>query len=83
MQAAFDANPGIGVVFGRVKPFGKDPERVRREQSFFALAARRAAASRRFGNRWAFSSRLFFSSTITRLRRGHDPPLMYRCNWRL
>ena len=64
MQAAFHANPGIGVVFGRVKPFGKEPERVRREQSFFALAARRAAASRRFGNKWAFSSRLFFSSTL-------------------
>lgn len=64
MKAAFDANPDIGVVFGRVQPFGIDPERVHHEQSVFAVAAQRAAACRRFGTKWAFSSRLFFSSTL-------------------
>ncbi len=64
MKAVFEANPGIGVVFGRVKPFGDDPERLQHEELVFATAARRAAACQRFGAKWAFSSRLFFGSTL-------------------
>jgi glycosyltransferase involved in cell wall biosynthesis len=64
MKASFDANPKIGIIFGRVKPFGKNAETVRREEAVFASAARRAMASRYFGSKWAFSSRLFFSPTL-------------------
>jgi GT2 family glycosyltransferase len=64
MKAVFDANPSVGVVFGRVSPFGSSPEKVRHEEAVFASAARRAASSQRFGHKVAFSSRLFFSPTL-------------------
>jgi glycosyltransferase involved in cell wall biosynthesis len=64
MKALFEANPKVGVIFGRVKPFGKNVDKVRHEEAVFASAAQRARASRHFGTKWAFASRLFFSSTL-------------------
>jgi glycosyltransferase involved in cell wall biosynthesis len=64
MKSVFDANPNIGVVFGRVEPFGDDPVAIAHEKEVFSSAARRAAASTKFGSRWGFSARLFFSSTL-------------------
>jgi glycosyltransferase involved in cell wall biosynthesis len=64
MKASFEANPNIGVIFGCVRPFGENAEKVRHEETVFASAAQRAMASRYFGSRWAFSSRLFFSPTL-------------------
>jgi glycosyltransferase involved in cell wall biosynthesis len=63
-KAAFAAAPGVGVVFGRVEPFGADDGEVAEERAFFAAAARRAAACPRFGARWAFAARLFFAETM-------------------
>ena len=64
MKAVFEANPKVGVVFGRVEPFGKNANKVQHEKAVFASAARQAKSSRHFGTKWAFSSRLFFSSTL-------------------
>jgi GT2 family glycosyltransferase len=64
MTAAFEANPHVGVIFGRVEPFGDNPKALEHERRVFNSAARRAAASRRFGSKWAFSSRLFFSNSL-------------------
>jgi GT2 family glycosyltransferase len=64
MKAAFDARPDVGVVFGRVQPFGLDPTKVAHENAVFTSAAQRAAASAKFGPKWAFSARLFFSGTL-------------------
>ena len=47
--AAFEAHPGVGVVFGRIEPFGDAPEtQMRHERAFFRAphgAPRSAAAS--------------------------------------
>ncbi len=64
MKMAFQTNSNVGVIFGRVEPFGDDPKALEHEQRVFDSAARRAAASQRFGSKWAFSSRLFFSNSL-------------------
>ena len=64
MKELFESKPDVGVVFGRVAPFGDDAEKVEQEKQVFEEAARRALASRRFGPKWAFASRLFFSPTL-------------------
>lgn len=53
-KKAFLAHPNIGVVFGRIEPFG-DPLRERQlaqERRFFAEAARCALACYRIADRW-------------------------------
>jgi len=64
MVAAFEANPEIGVIFGRVEPFGDDAEKLVHERAFFASSSRRAALTQRFGRRWALSTRMFFDRTL-------------------
>lgn len=62
---AFSANPGVGVVFGRIEPFGDAPEpQMRHEQAFFRGSARRAAICRYFGPRLGFTAGMFFNSTL-------------------
>ena len=63
-KAAFEANPAIGVLFGRIEPFGKVDTDVERERLYFDIAARRALASRRFGPRLGFAGRLLFGNTL-------------------
>ncbi|ARN81989.1 glycosyltransferase family 2 protein [Methylocystis bryophila] len=61
VKTAFDAHPGVGLVFGRIAPFGGCPEtQLQHEQRYFAEAARNAAACGRFGSRLAFTSRMLF-----------------------
>lgn len=63
--AAFEAHPGVGVVFGRVEPFGDAPEtQMRHERAFFRGAARRAAVCRRFGPRLGFAAGMIFNQAM-------------------
>ena len=87
--AAFDANPAVGVVFGRVVPFGADADKLVHERAFFGEAARAAPVLERLGKRWPVPSRrIFFNSMLVcgaaMIRRecidgikGFDPEIRY------
>lgn len=61
VKEAFEAHPEIGLVFGRVEPFGACADKqLGHERRFFANAARMASVSGRFGTRFAFASRMLF-----------------------
>jgi glycosyltransferase involved in cell wall biosynthesis len=63
--AAFEAYPRVGVVFGRVEPFGDAPEtQMDRERAFFRNAARRAAICSRLGPRMGFAAGMIFNQTL-------------------
>jgi hypothetical protein len=63
--AAFDAHPGVGVVFGRVEPFGDASEtQMRRERAFFRGAARRARVCSWLGPRLGFAAGMIFNQTL-------------------
>jgi glycosyltransferase involved in cell wall biosynthesis len=63
--AAFEAYPRVGVVFGRVEPFGAAPEtQMDRERAFFRGAARRAAICSRLGPRIGFAAGMIFNHTL-------------------
>jgi GT2 family glycosyltransferase len=64
MIDAFETHPEIGVVFGRVEPFGDDAQMLAREHAYFAGASRRAAVAQRLGGRRALSTRLFFDRAL-------------------
>ncbi len=65
VKAAFSANPAIGLVFGRIEPFGSGPAaQLDREREYFADAARKAASSDRFGHRFAFTGRMLFDKAL-------------------
>lgn len=65
VKAAFEANPAIGLIFGRIEPFGNGPAaQLDREREYFAEAARKAAASARFGSRIAFTGRMLFGNAL-------------------
>jgi len=65
VKAAFAANPGVGLVFGRIEPFGSGPmEQLDQERQYFADAAGKAAASGRFGSRFAFTGRMLFDKAL-------------------
>lgn len=62
---AFAEPDPVGVVFGRVEPFGDaSAPQMRHEHGFFRDAARRAAACRRFGRRLGFTAGMMFSKTL-------------------
>ena len=65
VKAAFAANPGVGLVFGRIEPFGiGPPEQLDHERQYFAGAARKAASSSRFGSRFAFTGHMLFGDAL-------------------
>ena len=63
--AALDAtaNAGIGMSFGRIDPFGTDPEAVRHEARFWNQAAARARSASRLG-RFAFVATMLFDGAV-------------------
>jgi glycosyltransferase involved in cell wall biosynthesis len=64
-MAAFETHPGVGVVFGRIEPFGDAPEaQMHRERAFFRGAARRAAVCGRLGPRLGFAAGMIFNKTL-------------------
>jgi glycosyltransferase involved in cell wall biosynthesis len=63
--AAFAARPDVGLVFGRVEPFGEGPvDQLERERRYFVDRARKAAISGRFGARAAFCARMLFDDAL-------------------
>ena len=65
VKAAFAANPAIGLVFGRIEPFGSGPaSQLNNERKYFADAARKSAVSDRFGPRFAFTGRMLFDKAL-------------------
>src|SRR6202035_4591746 len=65
VKTAFAANPTIGLVFGRIEPFGGGPAaQLDRERKYFANAAQKASISGRFGSRIAFTGRMLFDSAL-------------------
>jgi glycosyltransferase involved in cell wall biosynthesis len=65
VKAAFEAHPDVGLVFGRIEPFGTCTEnQLEHERRYFADAARHALACGRFGTRLAFASRMLFGSAM-------------------
>jgi glycosyltransferase involved in cell wall biosynthesis len=65
VREAFAQHPGIGIVFGRVEPFGKCPQaQLEHERRYFADAAIKAALSGRFGSRWAYTGRMLFDKAL-------------------
>jgi len=65
VKAAFAANPNVGLVYGRIEPFGKGPSaQLDHERQYFAEAARNSASSNRFGPRFAFAGRMLFGNAL-------------------
>jgi glycosyltransferase involved in cell wall biosynthesis len=65
VAAAFARLPKVGLVFGRVEPFGVGLEaQLRHERQFFARAARKAAACASFGRKLAFAGQMLFDLPI-------------------
>lgn len=64
VKASFSRAPHVGVVFGRIEPFGEDESLVKDERAFFARASLRAAKCQRFGSRWLFAACMFFQETL-------------------
>jgi glycosyltransferase involved in cell wall biosynthesis len=64
MIDALDANPGRGVVFGGIEPFGNDPVELQIQRDYFANAMRRANTSNRFARRLLMTANLLFMDTL-------------------
>ena len=65
VKAAFEAHPDVGLVYGRIEPFGCGPAtQLDRERRYFAEAARKSVASARFGARWGFTARMLFDAAL-------------------
>src|ERR1051326_7104411 len=63
--AAFASPPDVGLIFGRIEPFGTCPEaQLHHERRYFANAARDAGSCGRFGTRLAFTSRMLFGNPM-------------------
>jgi GT2 family glycosyltransferase len=65
VREAFSRHPAVGLVFGRIEPFGCVPEeQMRHERDFFVRAARRAAVGQRFGSKVAFTGLMVFGEVL-------------------
>jgi glycosyltransferase involved in cell wall biosynthesis len=65
VKSAFETHPGVGLVFGRIEPFGSGPaSQLDHERRYFADAARKAAMSARFGARWAYTGLMLFDTAL-------------------
>jgi glycosyltransferase involved in cell wall biosynthesis len=65
VKAEFARRADIGLVFGRIEPFGSGPApQLDHERRYFANAAQNASACKRFGARWAFTGRMLFDQAL-------------------
>jgi glycosyltransferase involved in cell wall biosynthesis len=65
VKAAFESHPRIGLVFGRIDPFGDCPEeQLHHERRYFAEAARHAKRCAHFGRRFGFAGWMLFGSAL-------------------
>jgi glycosyltransferase involved in cell wall biosynthesis len=63
-KEAFLAHPEVGVVFGRIEPFGLNEATLEPERQYFSNAAHRARKAARFGPRLAYAANMYFHSTM-------------------
>src|SRR5262245_6948402 len=63
MKVAFAEHRDVGVIFGRIEPFGARELEVEHERRYFAAAARRARLCHRFGRTWPLAATLLFHAT--------------------
>lgn len=65
VAATFADHPEVGLVFGRVEPFGAGPEtQLQHERQFFARASRSAMLCARFGRKRAFAGQMLFDMPL-------------------
>ena len=65
VKGAFERNPRVGLIFGRIEPFGTcPPEQLEHERRFFAAASRNAERCGRFGPKLAFTGRILFGPAM-------------------
>ena len=65
VKDAFSAHPRVGMIFGRVEPFGKCPAaQLEHEKRYFANAARMARRCQRFGPKMAFAGKMLFGDAL-------------------
>jgi glycosyltransferase involved in cell wall biosynthesis len=63
VKDAFARHPRVGLVFGRIEPFGTcPPEQLKHECNYFTAAARHAARCNRFGAKFAYAGWMLFGS---------------------
>ena len=61
----FLSKPDIGMVFGRIEPFGDcPPDQLDHERRYFTKAARSAEKCSLFGSRWAFCAHMLFNNAL-------------------
>jgi len=64
-RQAFNDHSEVGMVFGRIEPFGDCPlEQLEHERHYFRNAARKAAACQWMGKRWGFTSEMLFGRAL-------------------
>ena len=65
VKAAFSLHPNVGLIFGRIEPFGVGPEtQMAHERAYFTDAAEKALACERFGTKWAFVGQMLFDKAL-------------------
>jgi GT2 family glycosyltransferase len=65
VKTAFERRPDVGLVFGRIEPFGCGPEeQLRHERRYFAQAARNAAVCAGFGPKLGFAGQMLFDLPV-------------------
>jgi hypothetical protein len=65
VATAFADHPEVGLVFGRIEPFGSGPEaQLQHEREFFARAARSAMLCKRLGRKRAFAGQMLFDMPL-------------------
>jgi glycosyltransferase involved in cell wall biosynthesis len=64
VKAEFARSPNVGVIFGRIAPFGEDSQAVAHEAEYFSRAERSARLCRLAGPRWGFGARQICGNTL-------------------
>jgi GT2 family glycosyltransferase len=68
VREAFAEHPEVGMIFGRIEPFGNCPTaQLEHERRYFADCVRMSTRSRRFGRRfgkWALIGRMLFDRAL-------------------
>lgn len=65
VKAEFEENPNVGLIFGRVEPFGScSSAQLAHEREYFARAARNARRCGRFGSKAGFVGRTLFGPAM-------------------
>jgi glycosyltransferase involved in cell wall biosynthesis len=65
VKSAFETHADVGLIFGRVEPFGAGPvSQLDHERRYFAEAARKAALGARLGARWGLTALMLFDLAL-------------------